>query len=226
MIDTKEIDIKENRCKNICKNCYLYLENNLLCCYDSANFVIVFDLLYDRKFRNDFSKPRFVLVYDVRHNNIIFTKFNIETMNLIWYDMTKIFKLENIKNKSTFFDFVEDKFIPDSIKRNCGYNPRKKLLYTIYDKDNKTIFAYYKNNIIDAFRFIDNKPFYIRIKKLPNLINSYEELKEFIKTNKALIDEKFNKELNRYREQKELERVDDIINAINDFADHDKEIGK
>ena len=103
MIDTKEIDIKEIDIKNIYKDyCYLYLENNLLCCYNSANFVIVFDLLYDRKFRNDFSKPRFVLVYDVRHNNIIFTKFNIETMNLIWYDMTKIFKLENIKNKSTF----------------------------------------------------------------------------------------------------------------------------
>ena len=102
--------------------------------------------------------------------------------------------------------------------------PQEKMLYTFFDKDSKTGFAYYDNNTINVVKITDNGLFCLKMQNKPSsLLKSNEEFEAYIKTNKVSIDEEIKKRIEKHKEQQDLER---FTGAIGDLTDHNKEIGK
>ena len=94
--------------------------------------------------------------------------------------------------------------------------PQEKMLYTFFDKDSRTGFAYYDNNTINVVKITDNGLFCLKMQNKPSsLLKSNEEFEAYIKTNKVSIDEEIKKQIEKHKEQQDLER---FANANNEFA--------
>ena len=141
------------------------------------------------------------------------------------------------ENKCSFADYAKEIALnilqlKSVINDFCDrHNSQEKLLYTSFDKDGKTAFMYH-----------DNKIKYFKISEddvidgvLPDdtgsikNIKTFEEFKEFIKINRESIDNTINENVESTKKRlktSEVEEYENYKDVLDNFADHDKEMGK
>lgn len=180
------------------------------------------------------------IVYDKANKRIIFLAIS----KTYFLQLDKIFS-DFIDKEDNFDEFVKESF--EFCKKNecsfenyaaniagdmlkfkyslSGYaktNPKEKLLYTFFDKDSKTGFAYCSDNAIKAFTTFYNYPICFEIDNQPQfLLESNEELKIFIEYNRTTIIDGIVNKINiadaMFREYKDKEKLNGLIGAMGAF---------